>query len=100
MPFRVTLGLDPESLRHSHRVQRRGLTIAREMEETTTIIGGTGDKKALEGRKQQIRQQIKKTTSDYGPRSSRSGWPSSRAGWPSSAWARRRGGDEKPQGSP
>jgi chaperonin GroEL len=33
--------------------------------ETTTIIGGAGDKKAIEGRKQQIRQQIEKTTSDY-----------------------------------
>jgi chaperonin GroEL len=31
----------------------------------TTIIGGRGDKAALEGRKQQIRQQIAKTTSDY-----------------------------------
>jgi chaperonin GroEL len=33
--------------------------------DTTTLIGGTGDKKAIEGRKQQIRQQIEKTTSDY-----------------------------------
>jgi chaperonin GroEL len=33
--------------------------------ETTTIIGGAGDKKAIEGRKQQIRQQIEKATSDY-----------------------------------
>ncbi len=33
--------------------------------ETTTIIGGHGDKAAIEGRKQQIRQQISKTTSDY-----------------------------------
>ncbi|HET7342597.1 MAG TPA: chaperonin GroEL [Methylomirabilota bacterium] len=33
--------------------------------ETTTIIGGRGDKAAIEGRKQQIRQQITKTTSDY-----------------------------------
>jgi chaperonin GroEL len=31
----------------------------------TTLIGGKGDKKAIEGRKQQIRQQIEKTTSDY-----------------------------------
>jgi chaperonin GroEL len=31
----------------------------------TTIIGGRGDKAAIEGRKQQIRQQITKTTSDY-----------------------------------
>jgi chaperonin GroEL len=33
--------------------------------ETTTIIGGRGDKAAIEGRKQQIRQQLAKTTSDY-----------------------------------
>ena len=33
--------------------------------ENTTIIGGLGDKKAIEGRKAQIRQQIEKTTSDY-----------------------------------
>jgi chaperonin GroEL len=31
----------------------------------TTIIGGRGDKAAIEGRQQQIRQQITKTTSDY-----------------------------------
>jgi chaperonin GroEL len=33
--------------------------------EKTTIVGGRGDKAAIEGRKQQIRQQITKTTSDY-----------------------------------
>jgi chaperonin GroEL len=33
--------------------------------DTTTLIGGAGDKLAIEGRKQQIRQQIDKTTSDY-----------------------------------
>ncbi len=33
--------------------------------DTTTLIGGKGDKKAIEGRKQQIRQQIDKSTSDY-----------------------------------
>jgi len=33
--------------------------------ENTTLIGGAGDKKAIEGRKAQIRQQIAKTTSDY-----------------------------------
>jgi chaperonin GroEL len=30
-----------------------------------TLIGGAGDPKAIEGRRQQIRQQIAKTTSDY-----------------------------------
>jgi chaperonin GroEL len=33
--------------------------------DNTTIIGGAGDKAAIEGRKAQIRQQISKTTSDY-----------------------------------
>jgi chaperonin GroEL len=33
--------------------------------DNTTIIGGAGDKPRIEGRKQQIRAQIDKTTSDY-----------------------------------
>jgi chaperonin GroEL len=33
--------------------------------DNTTIIGGAGDKAGIEGRKQQIRAQIEKTTSDY-----------------------------------
>jgi chaperonin GroEL len=33
--------------------------------DTTTIIGGAGDKTAIEGRKTQLRQQIEKATSDY-----------------------------------
>jgi len=33
--------------------------------ENTKIIGGQGDKRAIEGRKQQLRVQIEKTTSDY-----------------------------------
>jgi chaperonin GroEL len=33
--------------------------------DTTTIIGGAGDKHAIEGRKVQLRQQIEKATSDY-----------------------------------
>jgi chaperonin GroEL len=33
--------------------------------DTTTLIGGGGDKARIEGRKQQIRAQIDKTTSDY-----------------------------------
>ena len=33
--------------------------------DTTTLIGGAGDKARIEGRKQQIRAQIDKTTSDY-----------------------------------
>jgi chaperonin GroEL len=31
----------------------------------TTIVGGAGERAAIEGRKQQLRQQIDKTTSDY-----------------------------------
>ena len=33
--------------------------------DNTTIIGGAGDKARIEGRKQQIRAQVEKTTSDY-----------------------------------
>ncbi|MEX2648025.1 MAG: chaperonin GroEL [Alphaproteobacteria bacterium] len=33
--------------------------------ETTTIVGGSGDKKSIEGRCNQIRAQVEETTSDY-----------------------------------
>jgi chaperonin GroEL len=33
--------------------------------ETTTIVGGAGDKAAIEGRKKELRTRIEKTTSDY-----------------------------------
>jgi chaperonin GroEL len=33
--------------------------------DTTTIVGGAGDRAAIDGRKQQLRQQLDKTTSDY-----------------------------------
>jgi chaperonin GroEL len=33
--------------------------------ETTTIIGGAGDRKAIAGRVEQLRREIKQTTSDY-----------------------------------
>ena len=33
--------------------------------DNTKVIGGLGDKRTIEGRKQQLRQQIDKTTSDY-----------------------------------
>ena len=33
--------------------------------DSTTIIGGTGERKAIEGRMQQIRREIEKATSDY-----------------------------------
>jgi chaperonin GroEL len=33
--------------------------------DTTTIVGGAGDKQAIEGRKRELRTRIEKTTSDY-----------------------------------
>ena len=33
--------------------------------ENTTIIGGSGDRRQIEGRVEQIRREIEKTTSDY-----------------------------------
>jgi chaperonin GroEL len=33
--------------------------------DTTTIVGGAGDKQAIEGRKRELRARIEKTTSDY-----------------------------------
>ncbi len=49
--------LDPGSLGLAKRV-----VVDREH---TTLIGGGGDRAALEGRREQLRQQIKKVTSDY-----------------------------------
>ena len=49
--------VDPSDLGRAKRV-----VIDRD---NTTIIGGAGDKEAIEGRKQEIRKQIEKTTSDY-----------------------------------
>jgi chaperonin GroEL len=56
------LGIKFESL------QLKELGLAKRVvsdKDNTTIIGGQGDKKAIDGRKQQIRQQIEKSTSDY-----------------------------------
>ena len=44
--------------------------------DNTTIIGGAGNRKAIDGRVDQIRREIDKTTSDYDRRSCRNGWPS------------------------
>ncbi len=49
--------IDPRSLGRAARV-----VITRE---TTTLIGGAGDKKAIAGRVEQLRRQIDETTSDY-----------------------------------
>jgi hypothetical protein len=70
MRFRVTLGPRSKCVLIQRRfgipiVCNDGVDDREGDEETTTIIGGSGDKKAIEGRKQQIRQQIEKTTSDY-----------------------------------
>jgi chaperonin GroEL len=56
------LGIKLEDLKLEQLGRAKRLVVDRE---NTTIIGGAGDKKAIEGRKQQIRQQIEKSTSDY-----------------------------------
>jgi chaperonin GroEL len=56
------IGISFEKVDLTHLGQCQRVVVNRE---TTTIIGGAGDKKAIEGRKQQIRQQIEKATSDY-----------------------------------
>ena len=56
------IGVKLENVEMSQLGRTQRVVIDRD---TTTLIGGAGDKKAIEGRKQQIRQQIAKTTSDY-----------------------------------
>jgi chaperonin GroEL len=56
------LGIKFESLQLKELGRAKRVVVDKD---NTTIIGGEGDKKAIEGRKQQIRQQIDKTTSDY-----------------------------------
>ena len=56
------LGIKLESVELTHLGHAQRIVADRE---NTTIIGGGGDKHAIEGRKAQIRQQIGKTTSDY-----------------------------------
>jgi chaperonin GroEL len=56
------LGIKLESLEPSHLGRARRVVVDRD---ATTIIGGEGDKKAMEGRKQQIRAQLEKATSQY-----------------------------------
>jgi chaperonin GroEL len=55
-------GLKLENVRLAQLGQAKGVKIEKEK---TTIIGGAGDKKAIEGRIQELRASIKKTTSDY-----------------------------------
>ena len=56
------LGIKLEHLKLEQLGHAKRILVDRE---NTTIVGGAGDKKGIEGRKQQIRQQIEKSTSDY-----------------------------------
>jgi chaperonin GroEL len=56
------LGLKLENLKLASLGRAKRVVVTRD---TTTLIGGGGEKSAIEGRKQQIRQQIEETTSDY-----------------------------------
>jgi chaperonin GroEL len=56
------LGLRLEDVQLAQLGTARRVVVTRE---NTTIIGGTGDKPAIEGRIRQIRAQIDKATSDY-----------------------------------
>jgi chaperonin GroEL len=56
------IGIKLESLQMTDLGRAKRIVVDKD---NTTIIGGTGDKARIEGRKQQIRTQIDKTTSDY-----------------------------------
>ena len=56
------LGIKLESVQLSRLGRAKRIVSDRD---TTTIIGGLGDKAGIEGRARQIRAQIEKTTSDY-----------------------------------
>jgi chaperonin GroEL len=56
------LGVKLENVDPSHLGRAKRVVVDRD---STTIIGGTGDKAAIEARKQQIRQLVEKSTSDY-----------------------------------
>jgi chaperonin GroEL len=56
------LGIKLESLSMEDMGRAKRVVVDKD---TTTLIGGGGDKARIEGRKQQIRAQIDKTTSDY-----------------------------------
>ncbi len=56
------VGLDLESATLEHLGQAKRVTMNKE---TTTIVDGAGDPKAIEGRVAQIRTQIEDTSSDY-----------------------------------
>jgi chaperonin GroEL len=56
----VGMKLENVTLEHLGRAER-----VKSDRETTTIIGGAGDKKAIEGRARQIKAQVESATSDY-----------------------------------
>jgi chaperonin GroEL len=56
------LGIKLEALELSSLGRAQRVVVDKD---TTTIIGGAGDKSAIEGRKVHLRQQIEKATSDY-----------------------------------
>jgi chaperonin GroEL len=56
------LGIKLESLSMEDMGRAKRVVVDKD---TTTLIGGGGDKAKIDGRKQQIRAQIDKTTSDY-----------------------------------
>jgi chaperonin GroEL len=56
------LGIKLESLSMDDLGRAKRVVVDKD---TTTLIGGAGDKARIEGRRQQIRAQIDKTTSDY-----------------------------------
>jgi chaperonin GroEL len=56
------LGVRLEDVTLAQLGRARRIVVGRE---STTIIGGAGDKAAIEARRQQLRQQIARTTSDY-----------------------------------
>jgi chaperonin GroEL len=56
------IGIKLESLQITDLGRARRVIVDKD---NTTIIGGAGDKARIDGRKQQLRAQIEKTTSDY-----------------------------------
>ncbi len=56
------IGLKLESVQLAELGQARRVVVDKD---TTTIIGGGGDRASIDGRMQQIRREIEKTTSDY-----------------------------------
>ena len=60
--FAEELGIKFESLEIKELGHAARIVVDKD---STTIIGGAGDKKAIDGRKQQIRQEIDKSTSQY-----------------------------------